>query len=92
MLLKLKFMCNIAMLDIVNNGIDTIIFKPEEMLGIVDLRSLGYTKLHRGLLQQNLSKYYQFERADMLFENFNKFINTLKKEQEQKELTEGIHG
>ena len=31
-----------AMLDIVNNGTDTITFKPEEMLGIVDLRSLGY--------------------------------------------------
>ena len=33
MLSKLKFMCNEAMLDIVNNGTDTIIFKPEEMLG-----------------------------------------------------------
>ena len=30
MLLKLKFMCNAAILDIVNNGFDTIIFKPEE--------------------------------------------------------------
>ena len=38
-LLKLKFMCNIAMLDKVNNGPDTIIFKPEEMLWILDLRS-----------------------------------------------------
>ena len=33
MLLKLKFMCNAAILEIVNNGTDTIIFKPEEMLG-----------------------------------------------------------
>ena len=45
MLLKLKFMHNAATLDIVNNGINTIIFKPEEMLGIVDLMSLGYYKL-----------------------------------------------
>ena len=44
MLLKLKFLCNAATLDIVNNGTDTIIFKPEEMLGIVDLMSLGYYK------------------------------------------------
>ena len=36
MLLKLKFMHNTAILDIVNNGTDTMIFKPEEMLGIVD--------------------------------------------------------
>ena len=36
MLLKLKFIHNAATLDIVNNDTDTIIFKPEEMLGIVD--------------------------------------------------------
>ena len=58
MLLKLKFMCNAAMVDIDNNGPDTIIFKPEEMLGILDLRSLGYCKIKQGILQQDLSKYY----------------------------------
>ena len=31
MLLKLKFMHNAATLDITNNGLDTIIFKAEEM-------------------------------------------------------------
>ena len=65
-LLKLKFMHNAAMLDIVNNGPDTIIFKLEEMLGTVDLRALGYYKIKQGILQQNLSKYYKFERADTL--------------------------
>ena len=50
MLLKLKLMCNTAMLDIVNNGTDIIIFKPEEMLGIVDLSSLGYYKIKQGIL------------------------------------------
>ena len=88
MLLKLKFMFNAAMLDIVNNGPDIIIFKSEEMLGIIDLRSLGYYKIKQGILQQNLSKYYKFKRADTLCEYFNKFIKTLKKEREQKELTE----
>ena len=88
MLLKLKFMHNAATLDTVNNGTDTIIFKPEEMLGIVDLRSLGYYKIKQGILQQNLTKYYKFERADTLCDHFNKFINTLKKEREQKELKE----
>ena len=52
MLLKLKFMHNAAMLDIVNNGPDTIIFKLDEMLGIVDLRSLGHYKIKQGILQQ----------------------------------------
>ena len=41
MLIKLKFTCNAAILDIVNNGTETIIYKPEEMLGIVNLRLLG---------------------------------------------------
>ena len=31
-------MHNTAILDVVNNGTETMIFKPEEMLGIVDLR------------------------------------------------------
>ena len=33
MLIKLKFTHNTTMLDIVNNGTETIIFKPEEMIG-----------------------------------------------------------
>ena len=61
--IKLKFTCNVAVLNIVNNGTETLIFRPEEMLGIVDLRSLGYYKIKQGILQQNLSKYYRFERA-----------------------------
>ena len=88
MLLKLKFMHNAATLDIVNNGPDTIIFKLEEMLWIVDLRSLGYYKIKQGILQEYLSKYYKCTRVDILCEHFNKFINTLKKEREWKELKE----
>ena len=79
MLLKLKFIFNAATLGIANNGLDTIICKPEDMLRILDLQSLGYYKIKQGILQQNLSKYYKFKRADNLCEHFNKFINTLKK-------------
>ena len=81
-------MYNVATLDMANNGPDTIIFKPEEILGILDLRSLGYYKVKKGILQQNLSKYYKFERVDTLCKHFNKFINTLKKEREEEELKE----
>ena len=84
LLVKLKFTCNKALLDIVNRGKDTMIFKPEEMIGIIDLRSLGYYKIKQGILQQNLSRYYRFERAEKLCKYFNKFVNTLKKEREQK--------
>ena len=84
LLIKLKFMCNKAISDIVNKGKDTMIFKPEEMIGIIDLRSLGYYKIKQGILQQNLSKYYRFEKAEKLCEYFNTFVNALKKEREQR--------
>ena len=83
LLLKLKFTQNRAILDIVNKGANTMIFKPEEMIGIIDLRSLGYYKIKQGILQQNLSRYYRLEEAEKLCEYFNKFVNTLKKEREQ---------
>ena len=57
--------------------------KPKEMIGIVDIRSLGYYKIKQGILQQNLSRYYRFEEATKLCEYFNKFVDTLKKGREQ---------
>ena len=88
LLVKLKFMCNKAVLDIVNKGKETMIFRPEEMKGIIDLRSLGHYKIKQGILQQNLSRYYRFEKAEKLCEYFNKFVNTLTKEREQKSPTD----
>ena len=83
LLIKLKFTCNKAILDIRNAGKDTIILNPKEMIGIVDIQSLGYYKIKQGILQQNLSKYYKFEEAGKLCEYFNKFVNTLKEDREQ---------
>ena len=84
LLIKLKFKWNKAILDIVNKGNETVIFKPEEMIGVIDLRSLGYYKIKQGILQQNLSRYYKFEKAGRLCKYFNKFVNTLMREREQK--------
>ena len=50
------------------------------MLVILDLRSIGYYKIRERNLPQNLCKYNRFERPDILCEQFNKFINTYKKE------------
>ena len=83
LLIKLKFTQNKAVLDIKNVGKDTIILNPKEMIGIVDIRSLGYYKIKQGILQQNLSKYYRFEEASKLCKYFNRFIDTLKKDREQ---------
>ena len=84
LLIKLKFMHNKAVSDTINKGKDTMIFKPEEMIGIIDLRSLGYYKIKQGILQKNLSRYNIFEKAEKLCEYLNRFVNTLKKEREQK--------
>ena len=48
--IKLKFTHNKAILDLKNTGKDTIILRPEEMIGIVDIRSLGYYQIKQGIL------------------------------------------
>ena len=55
MMLKLKFIRNLATLDVTNSSLETVIFDPEEMLGILHLRLIGYYKIKQGVLQQNLS-------------------------------------
>ena len=76
-------MQNKAVLDIKNAGQDTMILNPKEMIGIVDIRSLGHYKIKQGILQQNLRKYYRFEKSSKLCKYFNKFVFTLKKDREQ---------
>ena len=83
MVLKLKFVRNCASLDIVNNTQETVIFDPNQMLGILDLRSLDYYKIKQGVLQQNLSKNYHFESIAKLCEEFNAIINERKKEEKK---------
>ena len=90
-MLKLKFTWNLAILDVTNSGLETVIFDSKEMLRILDLRLMGYYKIKQGILQQTLSKYYRFKSAVTLHEQLNKFINTLKKERKE-EMQENIHG
>ena len=83
MVLKLKFVRNFASLDIVNNTQETVIFDPNQILGILDLRSLGYYRIKQGMLQSNLSKNYHFESVEKLCEEFDAIINERKKEEEK---------
>ena len=50
------------------------------MIGILDLRSLGYYKIRQGALQQNLNKCYHFEPAERVCKKFNTLVNELKKD------------
>ena len=60
---------------------ETLILNPREALGILDLRSLGYYKIKQGVIQQKMSRYYEFKSADEVCMQFNNLINTLRKEQ-----------
>ena len=80
-MLKVKFMQNTAMLDMTNGSSEILILNPKDALGILDLRLLGYYKIKQGVLQQNLSRFYEFETAESICDQFNNLINTLKKEQ-----------
>ena len=81
--MKLKFIRNRAMFKVTNSTHETVSFDPKKMLGIVDLRSLGYYKIKQGILQQNLSCMYHFESASKVCDQFSRLINTLKKEEEE---------
>ena len=78
--LKLKFIRNRARLKVTNSTQEKVTFNPEHVVGIVDLRSLGYYKIKQGMLQQNLSHYY-LESAENVCNQYNKLINTLRKEE-----------
>ena len=62
-----------------------MIFEPKQMLGILDLRSLGYYKIKQGVLQRNLSKCYHFESAEKLCQEFSTLVNKLKKDEKVSE-------
>ena len=79
LLIKLKFTSKKAVLDTKNVEKDIVILRPEEILWIVDIRSLGYYMIKQGILQQNLSRYYRFEEAKKLSQYFNKFVDPLKR-------------
>ena len=80
--MKLKFIRNRVTFKVTNSKQDTVTFHPDDMMGIVDLRSLGYYKIKQGVLQQNLSCMYHFELVNTVCNQFNRLINTLRKEEE----------
>ena len=70
------------MLDMVNSSnLETLILNPVEMLGILDLRSLGYYKIQQVVIQQKLSRFYNFESTEEVYMKFNNLINMIRKEQ-----------
>ena len=83
LMMKLKFIRNRAMLKATNSTQEKMKFDTTDMVGVVDVRSLGYYKVKQGVLQQYLSKLYHFETANTVCNQFNRLINTLKKEEKK---------
>ena len=48
--MKIKFIRNRAMFKVTNDTHETVTFDPTQMLGITDLRFLGYYKIKQGVL------------------------------------------
>ena len=84
-MIKLKFIRNKAVLKITNKTHVSVTFGWTEMMGIVDLRSLGFYKIKQEVLQEHLGKHYHFELADDVCNQHNRFVNLMRKEKENSE-------
>ena len=70
-MIKLKFIRNKAVLKITIETHKTVTFGWTEMIGVVDLRSLGFYKIK----QEHLGKHYHFQLADGVCNQYNRFVN-----------------
>ena len=84
-MIKLKFIRNKAILKITNKAHEILTFGQTEMMGIVDLRSLGFYKIKQEVLHKNLGKHYYFKLADDVCDQYNRFVNLVRKEEENTE-------
>ena len=84
-MIKLKFIRNKAVLKITNKTHETVTFGGTEMIGIVDLRSLGFYKIKQEVLEEHLGRHYHFELADDVCIQYNRFVNLMRKEEENSE-------
>ena len=84
-MIKLKFIWNKVVLKIKNITHETITFGRTDMMGVVDLRSLGLYKIKQEVLQEHLSRHYHFELADDVCDQYNRLVNLVRKEEERSE-------
>ena len=84
-MIKLKFIQNKVVLKITNKTHKIVTFGRTEMMGSVDLRSLGFYKIKQEVLQEHLGRHYHFELADNVCEQYNRLVNLMRKEEENSE-------
>ena len=84
-MIKVKFIWNKAVLKVTNKTHETITFGKTDMMGVVDLRSLGFYKIKQEVLQEHLSRHYHFELADDICDQYNRLVNLMRKKGENSE-------
>ena len=84
-MIKLKFIQNKVVLKVTNKTHKTVTFGRTDMMGIVDLRSLGFYKIKQDILQEHLGRHYHFKLADDVCDQYNRFVNLTRKEEESSE-------
>ena len=71
-MIKLKFIQNKAVLKITNKTSETVTLGKTDMMGVVDLRWLGFYKIKQEVLQEHLSRHYHFKLADDVCDHYNR--------------------
>ena len=72
-------------LKITNKAHKIVTFGRTDMMGILDLRSLGFYKIKQEVLQEHLGRHYHFKLADNVCDQYNRFVNLMRKEEENSE-------
>ena len=84
-MIKLKFIRNKAVFMITNKTHEAVTFGRMEMIGIVDLRSLGFYTIKQEVLQEHLGRHYHFKLTGDICNQYNRFVNLMTKEEENSE-------
>ena len=72
-------------LKVTNKTHKTVTFGRTETIGIIDLRSLGFYKIKQDVLQEHLGRHCHFKLADDVCDQYNRFVNLMRKEEESSE-------
>ena len=83
MMLTVSITWNSTTLNVTYSSFETMILKPEEMIDNMSLKSIGYYRTEYGDLQQNIGRYFRFQSADVLYEQFIKFVTILQREKDE---------
>ena len=84
-MIKLKFVRKKAALKVTNKTHETVTIERTEMMGIIDLRLLDFYKIKQEVLQEHLGRHYHFKLADNVCDQYNRFINLIRKDEENSE-------